>query len=394
MSSLLTVSQLNTYIQSRLTGDLKLKGLTVRGEISDFRLVQRSGHIYFNLKDDTDSVRCAMFSSNAARLKFMPCDGMGVLVTGNIDVFRRDGVYQIIVLDIQPMGAGALHTGLEQIKKKLAEKGVFDTSIKKKIPVIPKKIAIVTSPGAAALQDILNILSRRFPLVEAEIYPTAVQGSDAPKQICHALALADKSGADTLILARGGGSLEDIMPFNSESVAMAIYNCNTPLISAVGHETDTTLSDYAADMRAPTPSAAAELAVPDIKQSFSSLAKLRFRLDCAVGDYLDSAEKAIDGCIRILKSRSPQKKFENEEKTLFALRDKLDLLMNGTLAAYDGRLDRYAAQLAALSPFNILDRGYSITTKSGQVVYSAEQLEYGDEIEIRFRDSSRRASVL
>ena len=244
MSSVITVSQLNRYLASKLRSDLKLKGIAVKGEISNFNIHYKSGHAYFTVKDSSSALKAVMFSSRVSRLKFVPEDGMSVLVMGNIEVYERDGVYQIIATEIAPLGVGVMHVQLEQTKKKLEKMGVFDVNKKKKIPLVPKKIAVVTSLTAAALQDIIHIAERRYPVCNIEVYPAQVQGTAAAQTICKALSAADKSGADTIILARGGGSSEDLMVFNDEAVALAVYACNTPVISAVGHETDTTLADY------------------------------------------------------------------------------------------------------------------------------------------------------
>lgn len=394
MSSILSVSQLNKYIQFKIQSDLKLKGIAVKGELSNFCIHYKSGHAYFTLKDENSAVKCVMFSKNVNRLKFMPENGMNVLVSGNVEVYERDGVYQIIAADIQPLGVGALHTGIEQLKEKLAQIGVFEQSAKKKIPYLPKKIAVVTSITGAALQDILNILSRRYPAVAVEIYPAQVQGTAAPESISTAIAKADAGGADTLILARGGGSLEDLMPFNSEKVAMAIFNCNTPLISAVGHETDTTIADYAADMRAPTPSAAAELAVPRTEELIGACDFMKKRLDDSLLEFLRKLENKLDDHRMTLAVNSPLEKLKSNEKEIERISERLDNLINSKINECDMSVDKYAAQLNALSPFNILERGYSITTKNSKVISSSEQLESGDVIEIRFRDSSRRAAIM
>ena len=295
MSSVITVSQLNRYLASKLRSDLKLKGIAVKGEISNFNIHYKSGHAYFTVKDSSSALKAVMFSSSVSRLKFVPEDGMSVLVMGNIEVYERDGVYQIIATEIAPLGVGVMHVQLEQTKKKLEKMGVFDVNKKKKIPLVPKKIAVVTSLTAAA------------PVCNIEVYPAQVQGTAAAQTICKALSAADKSGADTIILARGGGSSEDLMVFNDETVALAVYACNTPVISAVGHETDTTLADYAADMRAPTPSAAAEIATPDKADILNAVRLLRQKLDKAMELKLDKAVSQIERCDKLLKLYSPEK---------------------------------------------------------------------------------------
>lgn len=394
MSSILTVSQLNKYIQLKIQSDLKLKGVAVKGEISNFTLHYKSGHAYFTLKDSGGAVKAVMFSRNVQRLRFVPENGMSVLVVGNVDVYERDGVYQIIASDIQPVGMGALHTGIEQLKEKLSRLGVFDISAKKKIPLMPKKIAVVTSLTGAALQDILNILSRRYPVCTVEIYPAQVQGESAPDSICSALVQADSSGADTILLARGGGSLEDLMPFNTEKVAMTVYQCSIPVISAVGHETDTTLADYAADLRAPTPSAAAELASPQMSELIGSVDYMIKKLNDAFASFVNERELLVQSALQKIKLHSPEKRVENDLNILLRTREKLDMLANRKISQGENKLDKYYAQLSALSPLNVLDRGYTITTKNEKVVYSGEELDKNDLVEIRFKDTVKSAQIL
>lgn len=394
MSSILTVSQLNKYIQFKIQSDLKLKGVAVKGEISNFTLHYKSGHAYFTLKDSGGAVKAVMFSRNVQRLRFVPENGMSVLVVGNVDVYERDGVYQIIASDIQPVGVGALHTGIEQIKEKLSKLGVFDISAKKKIPLMPKKIAVVTSLTGAALQDILNILSRRYPVCTVEIYPAQVQGDSAPDSICSALVQADSSGADTILLARGGGSLEDLMPFNTEKVAMTVYQCSIPVISAVGHETDTTLADYAADLRAPTPSAAAELASPQMSELIGSVDYMIKKMNDAFAAFVNERELLVQSALQKIKLHSPEKRVENDLNILLRTREKLDMLANRKISQGENKLDKYYAQLSALSPLNVLDRGYTITTKNEKVVYSGEELDKNDLVEIRFKDTLKSAQIL
>lgn len=394
MSSILSVSQLNKYIKFKIQSDLKLKGIAVKGEISNFTLHYKSGHAYFTLKDAGGALKAVMFSSSVQKLRFVPENGMSVLVVGNIDVYERDGVYQIIVSDIQPVGAGALHTGIEQLKEKLSKLGVFDADKKKKIPLIPKKIAVVTSLTGAALQDILNILERRFPVCIVEISPAQVQGESAPDSISSALALADSSGADTIILARGGGSLEDLMPFNTEKVAMAVYACKTPVISAVGHETDTTIADYAADKRAATPSEAAELASPQMSELTGTVDHMMKKLNDSFEKYISKRELVLQQALNRIKLCSPDKKLDNNFADLSGLSAKLDMLISRKISLNENKLDRYYAQLSALSPLNVLDRGYSITTKDNKVVYSGEKLEKDDVVEIRFSDTVRSARII
>lgn len=393
MSSILSVSQLNKYVQFKFRSDLKLKGIAVKGEISNFSLHYKSGHAYFSLKDENSVVKCVMFSGNAQKLKFTPENGMKVLASGNLEVYERDGIYQIIVSDMQPLGIGAVYTGIEQVKEKLKSRGVFEESAKKPVPYFPRKIAVVTSLTGAALQDILNILSRRFPICSVLICPAQVQGVQAADSICAALKKADSCGADTIILARGGGSFEDLMPFNTEAVAMAIFSCCTPLISAVGHETDTTLADYAADLRTPTPSAAAEQATPDISVLFNACRSMRFNLDNAIRKCISDKGVRLSDISSVLNLNSPYKKLENSLIGISNLQEKLNKLISARVKYETAAFDKYLVQLQALSPFNVLERGYTITTKNGKAVYTAEELNSGDKVEIRFKDSSCGAVI-
>lgn len=394
MSSVITVSQLNRYLASKLRSDLKLKGIAVKGEISNFNIHYKSGHAYFTVNDSSSTLKAVMFSGSVSRLKFMPEDGMSVLVMGNIEVYERDGVYQIIATEIAPLGVGVMHVQLEQTKKKLEKMGVFDLSAKKKIPLVPKKIAVVTSLTAAALQDIIHVTERRYPVCSIEVYPAQVQGAAAAQTICKALSAADKSGADTIILARGGGSSEDLMVFNDEAVAMAVYACNTPVISAVGHETDTTLADYAADMRAPTPSAAAEIATPDKTDILNAVSLLRQKLDKAMEQKFDRAMSQVESCDKLLKLYSPEKRLEQSEKAVCDLEKRLSQIMERRFEKLSVQLDGYVSSLNMLSPFNVLGRGYAIVQKGESVIDSVSMLNVGDEVNIKLSDGSVSAKIM
>lgn len=393
MSSVITVSQLNRYIASKIRSDLKLKGVAVKGEISNFNIHYKSGHAYFTVKDSTSALKAVMFSSCVSRLKFVPEDGMSVLVMGNIEVYERDGVYQIIATEIAPLGVGDMHVQLEQTKKRLEKMGVFDLAAKKKIPLVPKKIAVVTSLTAAALQDIIHVTERRYPVCSIEVYPAQVQGAAAAQTICKALSAADKSGADTIILARGGGSNEDLMVFNDESVALAVHACNTPVISAVGHETDTTLADYAADMRAPTPSAAAEIATPDKADILNAVSLLKQKLDRAMELKIDRAQSQVENCEKLIRLYSPIKRLEQSEKTVCDLEKRLSTIMDRRLEKLSAQLDGYVTSLNMLSPFNVLGRGYAIVKKGDSVADSVSMLSEGDEVNIRLSDGSVAAKI-
>ena len=393
MSSVLTVSQLNRYLAFKIKGDNKLRGIAVKGEISEFTLHYRSGHAYFTIKDNDSSVRAVMFSSNASKLKFMPEEGMSVLVSGNAEVYERDGTCQIIASEILPIGAGAAHTARELIRQKLEKAGVFDLSRKKPVPLGAKKIAVVTSPDGAALRDIINITERRYPVCTLMVFPAVVQGFTAAESISAALKRADASAAQIVILARGGGSAEDLAAFDTEKVTMAVAECVTPVISAVGHETDTALADYAADMRAPTPSAAAELATPDMSQLRKLPQLMRKRLDAAMEQRLDQWERELKALSLRIRSASPENRLELSERRCVAYREKLELLMRAKLDRSRLRLERAVSQLTALSPFNVLSRGYSLVEREGELVSAASELCEDEEVTIRFCDSQARAKI-
>ena len=394
MGSILSVSQINKYIQFKIQSDLKLKGVAVKGEISNFTVHYKSGHAYFTLKDADSSLKAVMFSRSVQRLKFIPQNGMSVLVVGNIEVYERDGVYQIIANEIQPVGVGAMQKGIEQLKEKLLKIGLCDTGIKKSIPTMPKKIAVVTSLTGAALQDIINVLSRRYPVCELVISPAQVQGELAVDSICSALKKADDCGADTIILARGGGSLEDLMPFNTEKVAMAVAFCQTPVITAVGHETDTSVVDYVSDLRAPTPSAAAELASPQMSELLGAVDVMLNRINNVMEKNISRREDALSEISHRIKLLSPEKTLEKHTFDLNRLCEKISMIMNNKLTKTENHLEKYIAQLTALSPLNVLDRGYSITTKNGKVVDKGQDLSQGDLIEITFKDTKRNAQII
>ncbi len=393
MSSILSVSQLNKYIHFKIQSDLKLKGIAVRGELSNFNINYRSGHAYFSLKDEECAVRCIMFSNNVEKLKFMPENGMSVLVIGNVDVYERDGVYQISAYEIHPEGLGAINKGIEQLKNKLEKMGLCSQEIKRPIPIMPKKIAVVTSPAGAALQDIINILSRRYPVCELLVFSALVQGESAADSICSALAKADSCGADTLILARGGGSIEDLMPFNSEKVAMAVANCLTPTITAVGHETDTTIVDLVSDLRAPTPSAAAELASPKTEELLNTIDLMTNRMTKALDVSLSKKSDVLSQYSHKIKLLAPDKKLNSSLDSLDNTIEKLNRLAENKINKNELKLSKYVSQLSALSPLNVLNRGYSITTKDGKVIYEGEKLSSGDEVEITFSDTRRSAKI-
>ncbi len=394
MSSILTVSQLNRYISFKLKEDIKLRGILVRGEISGFTNHYKTGHFYFTLKDKDAAVKAVMFNSFASRLKFMPENGMSVTVSGSVQVFERDGVYQLYVTDIQPDGAGALYVAFEQLKDKLMKEGLFDEAHKKQLPAYPKKIGIVTSFGAAALQDMLNIISRRYPIAEVTVFGAAVQGDTAPDSVSTALKYADCCGLDLIIVGRGGGSAEDLFCFNSEKIARAVYECETPVISAVGHETDTTIIDFVSDLRAPTPSAAAELAVPDISVMRAALEGYKGKLSEAFSGYIDRLYNETDKRLRTLSAHSPYAVLEKNEKILSLTEKRLAAASERCFDGYENRLARAAERLELVSPLKIMSKGYAIVySENGKMIKSSADADCG-RIKIRFSDGFVSAEII
>lgn len=393
MSAILTVSQLNRYIAFKLKEDGNLHGKLIRGEISNFTNHAKSGHFYFTLKDGESAVKSVMFNSMASRLPFMPKNGMRVIVSADVRVYERDGVYQLYVTDMQPDGAGALYLALEQLKDRLSQEGVFDESRKKPLPALPKKIGIVTSADAAALQDMLNILSRRYPVAEVTVFPAAVQGADAPESICRAVRHADRRGMDLLICGRGGGSFEDLSAFNTEAVARCLHGCSTPVISAVGHETDFTVADMAADLRASTPSAAAELAAPDITLLYGRLNALEKALTDGFLNGLDERYRKLENTSRRLESLNPRERAVRLREKFSLAEKRLDAAYKLKLGACGGRLAEKAAALDGLSPLKTLSRGYSLIYKGEKLVNSAGELSAGDKVDIRLSDGTVSAVI-
>ena len=386
MNALITVSQLNRYVASKFREDRNLKGVLVSGEISNFTNHQKTGHLYFTLKDRECAVKAVMFSSMAARLRFVPCTGMKVIVSANVQVFERDGVYQLYVNDMQPDGIGALYIAFEQLKNKLAEEGVFDEALKKSLPSFPENIGIVTSPDAAALQDMLNIISRRYPMVNVRVYPCMVQGETAPYSICSALKAADSADNDIIILGRGGGSFEDLMAFNAESVARCIFSCSTPVISAVGHETDTTIADYVADMRAPTPSAAAELAVPELSTLISYLNSFESELNNLLKNKIDFMKNKLEYSEKRLDMLHPARKAEAYHKILNEKQTLLEKIYINRINLCKGRLAERFAALDNLSPLKIMNRGYSLVYNDNGLVRSVKSVDIGQCVTIKLYD--------
>ncbi len=380
----LTVSQLNRYIKSIIEQDFNLQTVFVGGEISNFKRHYASGHLYMTIKDGQSQIKAVMFRSAADRLKFQPEDSMSVIIKGRISVFERDGQYQLYIDDMQPDGAGALGVAFEQLKKKLAAEGLFDESRKKPIPGFPERVGVITSDTGAAVRDIINVISRRCPITEIVLCPAAVQGQYAAGQIRNAIELFNlKKAADVLIVGRGGGSVEDLWAFNEEIVARAVAASEIPIISAVGHETDFTICDFAADLRAPTPSAAAELAVPDIQSLLERLNSSEYRMRTAVESRMKNSLSALRLAESRLKNLSPASYVEN----LSVRFDRASMAMNAAAAKRfeEKKADfgKVCAKLDALGPLKILSRGYGIATKDGKIITDANSVKMNDNIEVK-----------
>lgn len=390
---ILSVSQINKYLSFKFKEDKKLCGVMIRGEISNFT-AHRSGHFYFTLKDKESAIKAVMFKSYSSRLKFMPESGMNVIVMGTVSVFERDGIYQIYVTDIVPDGAGQVHLATEQLKKKLAEAGVFDESAKRPIPQLPQKIGVVTSRTGAALQDIINVLSRRYPIGELIIVPALVQGETAPESIRDALIKAGRLDCDVIILARGGGSLEDLAPFNTEMVAYAIYNSSVPVISAVGHETDFTIADMAADLRVPTPSAAAEMVSVSKEQLEANLRYYNEKLISCINKVFDGYAVKLERLSDKLSGFSPKQKIETDLQKYDNLTKSLKSAYERIISEKNGRYISVISKMEALSPVKVLERGYSLVYRDGDVITKSVDLHDGDYIEIRMSDGVVRAKIL
>lgn len=386
-----TVSQVNRVVSMLIKGDRRLNDVAVRGEVSNFVCHRKTGHLYFTLTDGQTQLKAVMFAGNAARLDFAPEDGDTVVCRGQITVYEPSGVYQINCAAMKPDGAGEQAAALEELKRRLLAEGVF--SQKRPIPPCPKKIAVVTAPGGAALQDIINIISRRYPLVTLVVVPALVQGTGAAQSVSQSLMAAQGTGADVIIVGRGGGSAEDLSAFNTEQVARAVYESRIPTISAVGHETDTTLCDYAADLRAPTPSAAAELAVPDSAELVSRLdGALEYMADCA-RRHIASRERELSARAELIRARSPKSLILAKEQRLLSARDAITLRMRARIDGAERALAQRAGVISALDPLGVLARGFSVTQRGGRVITSSGELCAGDCVEIRFSRGSAAATI-
>lgn len=419
-SNYITITEVNKYIKDIINDDLLLKKVYLKGEISNFKAHSR-GHYYFTLKDETSRIAAVMFSFNNKNLKFVPYDGMKVLVTGKIDVYEASGSYQIYVEDMMPDGIGALYVAFEELKKKLQAEGLFDKEKKKKIRRIPNVVGIVTSPTGAAIKDILTTIKRRYPVCKTILFPALVQGEEAAKDIASKIRLAnevkDIYNIDTLIVGRGGGSLEDLWPFNEEIVARAIYESELPVISAVGHEIDVTISDYVADLRAPTPTAAGELAVPDINTIITYLDTASSRCYSSLNNIINNSYKRLDNIKNSYILSKPMSMYEIKEQKLDIVMDNLDrvihkiidnnkirlftssnsYVLNNPSMLYkysEQKLSYIISKLEVLNPLNTLNRGYAIIKKENKVLSSIKNINEEDIVTISLKDGEVSSKII
>lgn len=391
----LSVSQLNRYVKSRMDADENLYNVFLVGEISNFTDHYKTGHFYFSLKDADAQIKAVMFRQNAQKVKFRPENGLNVIVRGRVSLYEAAGSYQVFVDDMQPDGVGALNLAFEQLKERLQKEGLFDDAHKKALPRYPGRVGVITSETGAAVQDILNILSRRFPYAEVILAPVLVQGAGAPAQIIAALEEMNvQKCADVIILGRGGGSAEDLWAFNDEQLAYAVYRSEIPVISAVGHETDFTICDFVADLRAPTPSAAAELAVPDQTELRATLFSTLSDMQRSVLSGLRAQQLALSHLAQKGALKNPNLYFDAKRMQLLTVSARFEALQKDTLHHARVKLRENAAKLQSLSPLSVLSRGYSVAALTdGTVVKSTKQLSENTEITLRLADGKAACTV-
>ena len=390
----LTVSELNNYIKNKIADDENLNNILIKGEISNFKH-HYTGHMYFTLKDDNSLIKCIMFKSYTANLKFVPKDGMSVLAFGTVSVFERDGVYQLYCKAMQEDGMGSLYKAYEELKNKLEKEGLFATEYKKKLPIMPKVIGVLTSNTGSVIKDIINVSTRRNPNVYIRLYPVPVQGEGAGEKIAEAIRIMNENKlADVLILARGGGSLEDLWPFNEEVVARAIYNSELPIVSAVGHETDFSISDFVADLRAPTPSAAAEIVVPNIVDIKQNLNTYNIRLKNALRKKVEIMRMRYEKCMKSRVYTDPLKIInDNYVKLDMFVKSMTNSVVNKLQTSKTQAVKNFS-KLDALSPLKTLSRGYSLVEKDNKIIKNVEDLKKDDIINLRMQNGNKKAQIL
>lgn len=393
--NVLTVTQINTFIKAIFAERQELRNVYISGEISNFTHYYRSGHMYFTLKDENAQIKAVMFSSNASRLKFQPENGMKVICRGYISVYEKSGEYQLYVDDMQPDGLGALNMAYEQLKAKLFAEGVCSDEVKKPLPRYPLKIGVVTSDIGAAVEDIKNITARRWPVAELVIVPTLVQGANAAPDIIKSISCLEKySDIDVIIVGRGGGSVEDLWAFNTESVARAVIDCKIPIVSAVGHESDFTICDFVADLRAPTPSAAAEIICPDINVEISRCENAKVMIERLVNDKIDEEMQFVSDLTETSVLASSENFLKEHCDYIKDLRTRLKDSFDNVFGVYENRFAVLLGKLNALSPLAVMERGYSVAkTAGGAIIKSASQIAVNDNINIEFANGSAVCSV-
>ena len=393
MGNVYSVGQVNSYIKNMFTQDFLLKHIYVKGEVSNCKY-HPSGHIYFSLKDETGTMACVMFASCRKGLAFRMENGQSVIVLGTVNVYERDGKYQLYASEIIREGAGLLHERFEQLKNELLEMGMFDPSYKQPIPKYIKTLGIVTAPSGAAVRDIINISRRRNPFVQLILYPALVQGDGAADSIVKGIRLLDQKGVDVIIVGRGGGSMEDLWAFNEEKVARAIFECSTPVISAVGHETDTTISDFVADLRAPTPSAAAELAVADIRQVMEQLEGCRLALYRLMDGKIRENRGELKSFELKLSHLNPQQQIREKRQVLLDREETLERLMEEAIRSHRQKLALYIERLEGVSPLKKLNQGFAyVAHENGKRLTKASQVQKGDGVRVCFSDGFLKARV-
>ena len=389
----MSVTELNNYIKNLFDTSRFLSSVSVKGEISNFTY-HRSGHLYFSLKDGESQIKAVMFRSSAVKLKFMPESGMKVIAHGSVSVYQRDGVYQMYITSLQPDGIGALYLAYEQLKEKLYAEGLFDDACKKLLPAMPERIGVVTSPTGAAVRDIINVIGRRFPLARIYLYPSLVQGEGAEENLIRGIDYLDKSGlVDVIIIGRGGGSIEDLWAFNSEKLARRIFAAKIPVISAVGHETDFTICDFVSDMRAPTPSAAAELAVPDMRDIYIRLDSYYGRCASSLERKVEIAEERFNSIKDKLIDDNLKYYLLDLEDSILDLKTRLSASMGLSINSQEHRFAVMAEKISALNPLSILNRGYSVASKLDGSRVCANTVKVGEKISIRVFDGKIEAEV-
>ncbi|MDD4036276.1 MAG: exodeoxyribonuclease VII large subunit [Bacilli bacterium] len=389
----ITVSALTKYIKNILDNDQYLQRVYIKGEISNFK-AHTSGHYYFTIKDETSTIKAVMFSFNNKRLAFMPQDGMKVLVSGKISVYEASGSYQIYVEEMLEDGLGNLYIAYEQLKEKLSKEGLFNLEHKKRIPKIPSRVGIITAPTGAAIRDILSTINRRFPICETILFPTLVQGKEAAPNIVKQIKEAEKYKIDVLIIGRGGGSIEDLWPFNEEIVARAIYACPVPIISAVGHEIDFTISDFVADHRAPTPTGAAEVAVPNLTDILNYIRQVKIRASESIKNKIEINKLFLNNLLEAKILKDPLSIYEIKFQKLDTLIDRVISIINHKIEREKNKYLNLINKLEVLSPLNALKRGYAIIKKNNKAITDIKEVTKNDKINIDIKEGSLYASII